>query len=84
MRSSTNCCASETLASVGTGTPNSVPWRFLPKERAVQFQAADYAAWKYRIVLQNARKPNFPLNGVARLLETLGLPDRNSSKLYWI
>ncbi len=46
--------------------------RFLAKEKAVQFQAADYAAWKYRTVLQNAFKPGFPVENVGRLLESLG------------
>ena len=45
---------------------------FLPKENAVQFQAADYAAWKYRIALQNARKPDLSIENAARLLESLG------------
>jgi len=45
---------------------------FLPKECAVQFQAADYAAWKYRTAIQNARKPDLPLEDAARLLESLG------------
>jgi hypothetical protein len=44
---------------------------FLPKERAVQFQAADYAAWKYRVTLQDARKPDLPIEKAARLLESL-------------
>lgn len=45
---------------------------FLPKESAVQFQAADYAAWKYRTVLQNAFKPEFEVENIPRLLNSLG------------
>jgi hypothetical protein len=45
---------------------------FLPKEATVQFQAADYAAWKYRAALQNARRPDCTVEDAARLLESLG------------
>jgi hypothetical protein len=60
-------------------TPNLLPI-FLSKERAVQFQAADFSGWKFRTSLTNALAADHTLEKGKRLLESVATLRRVSSQ----
>jgi hypothetical protein len=60
-------------------TPQLLPV-FLPKQRAIQFEAADFAGWKFRNSLTNALAADHTLEKGKRLLESVAALRRVSAQ----